>query len=307
MYPDLSLKEKVTHGTPGNPIHALHFTTGEGTPFPDHFFVTRHWHNYVEIIYILKGTYQFEINLENHHLSQGDICILNSEELHQITGLEPDTSHAVVLFDPRILDFSYKDEWEQAYISPFLERTLLFQNILRPEDPGYPDAVSVVKQLITESLEKNSGWYIHSKLLLLKLFSHMSEQHMLLPTKEVLSPADTRKIERYKSVISYIEAHYSLPVSLQQMADTIPCNSQYLCRFFKEISGVTPTQYLIHYRVEQACAQLLATSKPVTDIALDCGFENISYFIRKFKEIKGCTPKEYRNMHLNMYLDACTQ
>ena len=78
------------------------------------------------------------------------------------------------------------------------------------------------------------------------------------------------------------------------MADTISCNSQYLCRFFKEISGVTPTQYLIHYRVEQASAQLLATSKPVTDIALDCGFENISYFIRKFKEIKGCTPREYR-------------
>ena len=79
MYPDLSLKEKVTHGTPRNPIHALHFTTGEGTPFPDHFFVSRHWHGYVEILYILKGNYQFEINLENHYLSQGDIFVTNKE------------------------------------------------------------------------------------------------------------------------------------------------------------------------------------------------------------------------------------
>lgn len=296
MYPDLSLKEKVTHGTPRNPIHALHFTTGEGTPFPDHFFVSRHWHGYVEILYILKGNYQFEINLENHYLSQGDICILNSEELHQITGLEPDTSHAVVLFDPRILDFSYKDEWEQMYISPFLEHALLFQNILRPEDSGYAAIAADVKKLLKESLEQSSGWYIRSKLLLLKLFSNMSEQHMLLPTKEVISPADTRKIERYKSVISYIETNYSRPVSLEQMAGTIPCNSQYLCRFFKEISGVTPTQYLINYRVEQACARLLASSQSVTEIALDCGFENISYFIRKFKELKGCTPKEYREV-----------
>ena len=124
----------------------------------------------------------------------------------------------------------------------------------------------------------------------------MSEQHMLLPTKEVLSPADTKKIERYKSVISYIETHYSTPVSLEQMAHTISCNSQYLCRFFKEISGVTPTQYLINYRVEQACTRLLTSSQSVTEVALDCGFDNISYFIRKFKELKGCTPKEYRNM-----------
>ncbi|MCI5901212.1 MAG: AraC family transcriptional regulator [Blautia sp.] len=297
MYPDLALKEKVTHGTPRNPIHALHLSAGEGTPFPDHFFVKRHWHNYIEIIFIQKGSYLFEINLENHYLSQGDICILNSEELHQITGLEPDTSHAVVLFDPRIIDFSYKDEWEQMYISPFLEQTLLLQNVIRSNDPGYPNTSVLVRKLLEESLEQRSGWYIRSKLLLLELFSHMCEQQMLLHTTEVLSPADTKKIERYKSVISYIEAHYSTPVSLEQMADTIPCNSQYLCRFFKEISGISPIQYLINYRIDQACAQLLTSSKSITEIALDCGFENISYFIRKFKEIKGSTPKEYRNMY----------
>ena len=102
------------------------------------------------------------------------------------------------------------------------------------------------------------------------------------------------KINRYKTIVSYIEEHYSDPISLQQIADTIPCNPQYLCRFFKTIAGITPIQYLIQYRIKRASFLLTNTSQPVLEIAMDCGFENFSYFIRKFKEILGCTPKEYR-------------
>jgi AraC-like DNA-binding protein len=64
---------------------------------------------------------------------------------------------------------------------------------------------------------------------------------------------------------------------------------------FKEIAGVSPIQYLIGLRLKKACDLLEHSSKSVLEIALDCGFENISYFIRKFKEVKGCTPKEYRS------------
>lgn len=296
MYPDQSLKENVTHGTRKNPIQALHFVAGQGTSYPDHFFVERHWHNYVEILLIIKGSYLFEINLENHILKEGDICILNSEELHQITGQSSDAVHEVLLFDPKILDFSYTDEWEEEYIAPFLVRSLIAQNILHPEDDGYPEFRKTLKKLIAEALRKDLGWYIKCKLLLLEIFHLMTAHGMLFPAKEAMSAADARKIDRYKTIISYIESHYEEPVSLQQLADTIPCNSQYLCRFFREIAGVSPIQYLISYRLERACSLLLQTSKPVTEIALDCGFDNISYFIRKFKASKGCTPKEYREM-----------
>ncbi len=56
-------------------------------------------------------------------------------------------------------------------------------------------------------------------------------------------------------------------------------------------------QYLISYRLERACHLLLHTTESVTDIALNCGFENISYFIRKFREFTKETPKEYRSNH----------
>ena len=58
-------------------------------PFiPIIFFVERHWHYPVEILKITKGTFTVEINLETYTLHAGDICFINSEELHRLEGLE---------------------------------------------------------------------------------------------------------------------------------------------------------------------------------------------------------------------------
>lgn len=273
----------------------MRFTAGSGTDYPDHFFKERHWHNYVEMILVTKGEYLLEINLENHILKEGDLCIINSEELHQITGLCTDAVHEVVLYEPKLLDFSYADEWQEKYAAPYLSQAFLLRNMLSPTDEGYHKIRTVYKKLFEEALQQDSGWYIRCKLLLLNLFSLMVEYNLLLPAKEAVSAADARKIGRYKTIISYMEEHYAEPITLQQLADTIPCNSQYLCRFFREIAGESPIQYLISYRLERACTLLLQTPAPITEIALNCGFDNISYFIRKFKALKGCTPKEYRN------------
>lgn len=293
MYPDVYLRENVTHGTREHPITGMHFVSGPHTLYPEHFFVQRHWHAAVELLWIRKGSYSVEINLENHVLQEGDICILNSGDLHQITGQREETVHDVVLFDPHILDFSYADEWEERYISPYVNGILNVQNILRREECS-ARILGIVTELTRQAIQKQDPWYVNCKLLLLELFAALTQQKKLIPAESMQSEADVRKVGRYKRIISYMEKHYAEPVSLQQLADIIPCNSQYLCRFFKEIAGVTPIQHLISYRLERACLLLRDTTKPILQVALDCGFDNISYFIRKFKEAKGCTPKEYR-------------
>lgn len=294
MQPDFSLREKVIHGTKKNPLTALHFTTGNGTIYPEHFLVERHWHPYMEIIFIRKGSYLFEINLENHILAEGDICILNSGDLHQITGQQQETIHDVIIFDPQILDFSYVDEPEELFIAPLLNHTIVAKNIIRSTDDCYQPFHQKILSLFALALPKERDWYIRCKLLLLDILNELYQNHLLFRAETIRPASDIRKINRYKIIISYIREHYAEPVTLQQLADTIPCNSQYLCRFFKEIAGVSPIQYLISYRLERAEELLLHSQSPIMDIAMDCGFDNISYFIRKFKEVKQCTPNEFR-------------
>ena len=259
-------------------------------------FVERHWHHYIEILYIIKGSYSFEINLQNYKLEAGDICILNSGDLHQITGDSSDTMHDVVLFDPCILAFGYGDEFQEACIQPIVEQLLVLPNLYRKGSPEHACICSNVQKLMQTAVNRENGWYMKSKLLILDILAAIYQAGLLLQTESVRSYEEQQKIQHYKAVISYMEEHYSQPVTLQNLADTVPCSSQYLCRFFKDIAGIPPIQYLIHLRVNRACYLFEHTSKSVLEVALDCGFENVSYFIRKFKEIKGCTPKEYRNM-----------
>ncbi|MCI9597971.1 MAG: AraC family transcriptional regulator [Firmicutes bacterium] len=298
MYPDLALKEAAAHGTKRNPLMSIHFTTGLGTSYPDGFFVKQHWHANVEIILIRKGSYWCGLDLAAHQLKQGDMAIVNSQQLHQLAGQDPNTVHDALLFDPEILDFSYPDEWQETWIRPFLKHELVFKNILSPAEPSYADFRILFDEILKRSLEKAGNWYIGCKLLLLEMFALASENRMLIPVEQEYPKAELKKIQHYKTIIAYMEEHFHEPVSLGQLADVISCNPQYLCRFFKEISGVSPIQYLISYRIERASHLLAKTSLPILQVALDCGFENASYFIRKFKEMKGCTPKEFRQRSL---------
>ena len=63
---------------------------------------------------------------------------------------------------------------------------------------------------------------------------------------------------------------------------------------FRQITGRTPIDYLNYYRVECAAELLCSTSDSVTEVALACGFGDVSYFGRLFRRQKGKTPGEYR-------------
>jgi AraC-like DNA-binding protein len=64
------------------------------------------------------------------------------------------------------------------------------------------------------------------------------------------------------------------------------------CQYFKKITGCTPVQYFINFKMEKAIEMLKKES--VTDVAFDLGYDNISYFILIFKKMYGMTPKQYQ-------------
>ena len=98
---------------------------------------------------------------------------------------------------------------------------------------------------------------------------------------------------QFKNVITLIENEYQNPLTLEDLSRASGMSPKYFCRFFHEMSNKTPIEYLNYYRIEIACEQLLATELSITEIALNCGFNDVSYFIKTFKKYKGLTPKKY--------------
>lgn len=112
------------------------------------------------------------------------------------------------------------------------------------------------------------------------------------PRKSI--PPREKKISYVEEALRYIEANYAHSVNIQVIADHLNIERTYLYRLFKDITGVSPQEYLLDYRIRRACSLLKETDLPVSDIARSVGYGDALYFSRLFKQKKGSPPSQYR-------------
>ncbi len=108
-------------------------------------------------------------------------------------------------------------------------------------------------------------------------------------------PADLQAayVERAKQ---YIAEQYSYPITVEDVACYIGVSRSYLFRLFQGAMHQSPKEYLLEYRIRQACQLLNRADLPVGSIAHSVGFEDNLYFSKVFKKYKCCTPSEYRGL-----------
>lgn len=104
--------------------------------------------------------------------------------------------------------------------------------------------------------------------------------------------ADPQYEEFIIPAAKYIDAHISSSITLTDLAEHIGISRSYLCRVFKQGTGLTVNQYIIERRISLA-AELLLTGMNVTRVSEETGFNDYTYFIKVFKQTLGMTPKKY--------------
>ena len=110
-----------------------------------------------------------------------------------------------------------------------------------------------------------------------------------------IAPKNKNNIHWLVSLIKeHIDENYSEDLSLKEIANTYQKNEKYLGRLFKEQMGISFSSYYNSVRLKKAEGLLQNSSLKVLDIALECGFNNVSYFNRLFYKKHSILPKEYR-------------
>lgn len=99
-----------------------------------------------------------------------------------------------------------------------------------------------------------------------------------------------------EEAIRYIGAHYDEELSLEKIADWVGLSSFHFARVFKKNTNITPHEYLLNVRIQNAKNMLYYSSQSVEDIAKACGFNSTSHFIRVFKKYTNITPKQFRQV-----------
>lgn len=111
--------------------------------------------------------------------------------------------------------------------------------------------------------------------------------------KKIKLSEQSRKEIYIKKALEFIELNYSNDISVAILAKYLNFNKNYFSTFFKEAVGISPKEYIIKYRVEQAVKLLKNTKLSVNEISRSVGYEDPLTFSKVFKKLKGVSPKKY--------------
>ena len=137
----------------------------------------------------------------------------------------------------------------------------------------------------------------HTQLALDELGMALAARFVSLQTGTVVAPREPSVRERRRAMQAgaWIDAHSTEAVDLDAAAAHIGSSRFHFLRLFARVVGVTPHQYLIRCRLRRAARLLAEDTRPVTQVALDCGFGDLSNFVRTFGRATGQAPLAFRH------------
>jgi AraC family transcriptional regulator len=103
-----------------------------------------------------------------------------------------------------------------------------------------------------------------------------------------LTPARMRK------VVELVHAEIDGDLSLEELADATGLSITHFSQMFRESTGQSPHQFVLHRRVDRAKELLRTSEMRVLDVAVACGFKSQQHFARIFRRVCGASPTEYR-------------
>ncbi len=256
---------------------------------PDEFgFAPMHWHSEFEINFIREGCAEFTCGEEKFISAGGDIIIIQPNVMHSVYPC-PDAHqiYDTLVFSAEIFGGTETDRYITECIKPLVTGSMRIQMHITPEHPYYSKLASAAETIFACAKGDTPSLDMLMRSELYRLF-------WLLETDAENDMEFHEPGEIIRPALEYIKTHFSEPITIRQLATEVHLSESYFMNQFQKHVGFSALEYLSHFRINQACLLLNSTAKSVMEIAMDCGFRNISNFNRQFRRITGCSPTEYR-------------
>ncbi len=250
-----------------------------------------HWHVPFELIMPTESGYRAVCDGKEYQLREGDVLIICPGVVHELFAPPKGVR---IIFQPSKAQIALKDlDLLISMLSPAAYIT--------PESA--PEIHPIIHKLMLEIRDEffQASLYaasiIYAKFLeILALvgrhYAHMTQQHF-----EVKNTKQKEYMEKFVFICDYINEHYAEPLTLEEVASMAGFSKYHFTRLFKQYADTSFYKYLNQKRINQAKALLVNKELSVLEVALQCGFSNLSSFLRMFKLVTGCTPTELRRMY----------
>ena len=122
----------------------------------------------------------------------------------------------------------------------------------------------------------------------------ISENQKVLCSQSFSPEMDMFKSRRIRVACEYISKNYQNRIRIEDLANLIGMTNSSFCHFFKKRTNKSFVDYLNEVRIGHASVQLIETTKTISEVCYNCGFNNVSNFNRIFRDKKNFTPSEFR-------------
>lgn len=246
--------------------------------FENHIKIWRHWHEYLEIIYLVHGRFTLKADKKTFNVSDGDIIIFNPYEVHESLVLSEENEYYVFVIPPDFIR-----SWQNG-------ANFKFRNVIS----GDTECRKAIKKAAdaAENQCREQQLLLNSEVfgflyLAASEYAEASENESGLPVK------NRHIVEDVKNRIAYC---YAEPINIELLANAFFISVSHLQHLFKAQTGMTIVDYINKTRIENSCKLLENTDLHISAISEKVGIFDYNYFSRMFKKYIGITPTQYRKI-----------
>ena len=238
----------------------------------------KHMHHFTELFYVMNGSGEFLVENSRFKVSQDDLIIINPNVSHTEVGHADDDVFEYIVLGIDGLQFVSEDGKSSNSYS--LHNYQEFKH----------EVLFYLRTLVLEAQAKDESYEPICQNLLEILILNMVRR-----TKKKLTFAPTKKISKEcKFIEQYIDEHFREDITLEKLSQLTYLNKYYIVHVFKNYKGISPINYMISKRMEEAKSLLATTNFSVSKISDITGFSSQSYFSQVFKKETNKSPNQYR-------------
>lgn len=247
-------------------------------------YVNAHWHNSLEIVYMIEGSMQVTYENKSETIQSGEFSLVNSRTIHSVLSQK---NKALVLQIPEMLFEKFVPGYDLLYYEVDMHpRSEVEQTKLQKLKKIFMD-MHVVYDIRPE------GYLLKFNSLLYELLFTLIHSYSKKTVRKEIDKKN-KYLQRLKQIMQYVDNNHCRLITVSEVADEFGYSPDYLSKFFKKHMNMTMLDYLYEIRIHYIYQDLVGTDQYLNDIFTKHGCTNYKVTMKRFKERYGKTPKELR-------------
>lgn len=282
--------ETKMHGKPSFPFIVYHSVLPKDMKgFP------LHWHEEMEIIYVIEGNINITIQNNEYTVHKNEIALIAPESIHSIRQHNDEPAvYFNILFRFSMLSGGEEAICKKKYLDPIYERKFIMPEYLDDSNPIKSELEPLINNLTDINWPDGNKNEFLIKARLLEIM-HIIKNHCKKAQGDEKNANEVNR--KIKKSLIYLETNYHENITIAQIAKVSNFSESYFSKLFRQLTGSSFTRYLKDYRLERAAQMLRNSDSRVSDVAFLVGFNNLSYFTRAFKTKYKINPKAYKEKY----------